>query len=291
MIENEYALIERSESAYGELSLLKHMRVERGTKDDWNELHELHYKSEGRVVGRVWRCMLGSQLVAVAVISSPRLLLAGRHVLFPRLKPGRDTKSTNTYRAKFVNKKFVLCSRIVVDTLFRAGGVSYRMLNLIARMEGKQFMEIQSSMSKFNPFAIRAGFKFVKPKQAAAYEKGLKFMKRLFDCHPADHDGVLKELEAMSPGHKARVIQEIREFYYRHSALEKTGSNLNTGTSKVDLMEIPTLIKNIQQLVFGSPMYGVYQNPDVDTKLPESIPLLAFDEQPAEEKLRNTEWH
>lgn len=283
---NEFALIERSESVTGELSLLKQMRVERGTKDDWDALHELHYKSEGKVVGRVWRCMLGNQLVAVAVISSPRLLLAGRHVMFPRLKPGNDTKSTNTYRAQFVNKNFGLCSRIVVDTLFRAGGISYRFLNLVSRMEGKQFMEIQSSMSKFNPFAIRAGLKFVKPKQAAAYEAGLKFMKRLFECHPADHSGVLIELEGMSQAHRERVLKQMREFYYRHSALEKTGSNLNAGTSKVDAMSTTLLVKNIQQLAFGSPMYGVYKNPDVGSTLPDSIPLLAFENQSITEKLK-----
>lgn len=261
------------------------MRVERGTKDDWYALHELHYKSSGKAVGRVWRCMLDDKLVAVAVVSSPRLLLAGRHVLFPKLKPGNDSKITNTYRAKFINKNFVLCSRIVVDTLFRAGGVSYRMLNIVARMEGKQFMEIQSSMSKFNPFAIRAGFNFTKPKEAAAYEKGLKFMKRLFNCHPADQEGVMLELEAMSEAHRNRTLKEIREFYYRHSALEKTGSNLNTGTSKVDAMPTLDLIKNIQQLVFGSPMYGVYKNPDVETDFPESVPLLSFDNQSTSEKL------
>jgi len=285
-MKDEYALIERAESPIAELSLLKRMRVERGTKDDWDALHELHYKSEGRVVGRYWRCMLDDQLVAVAVISSPRLLLAGRHLLFPKLKPGGDTRKTNTYRAKFINRNFVLCSRIVVDTLFRAGGVSYRMLNLIARLEGKQFMEIQSSMSRFNPFAMRAGFYFVKPREAAAYEKGLKFMRRTFKCHPADHEGVVAEIEAMSASRQDRVLSDVRDFYYKNSALEKTGSNLNTGTDKVMQMSTPSLIRNIQQLVFGSPLYGLYKNPDVGNTLPESLPLLSFDNQATDAPLQ-----
>lgn len=283
---NEYALIERAEKPVAELSLLKHMRVERGTKDDWNELHELHYKSEGKVVGRVWRCMLGNQLVGVAVVSSPRLLLAGRHLLFPKLKPGGDTTKTNTYRAKFINAKFVLCSRIVVDTLFRAGGVSYRMLNLIARMEGKQFMEIQSSMSRFNPFALRAGFYFVKPREAAAYDKGLKFMRRTFKCHPADHEGVVAEIAAMNQARQDRVLDDVRTFYYKNSALEKTGTNLNSGTDKVMAMSVEALIRNIQQLIFGSPLYGLYKNPDVSNTLPDALPLLAFDNQAPNEPLR-----
>lgn len=283
---SEDILIERSETAQGRFSLLQNMIVERGTIDDWNTLHELHYKSEGRVVGRTWRVMLEDQLVAVAIISSPRLLLAGRHAVFPKLKPGRDTRITNTYRAKFVNKNFSVASRIVVDTLFRAGGVSYRFLNLVARMEGKQFLEIQSSMSRFNPFAIRAGMLFTKPREAAAYEKGLRFMKRYFDCHPADHDGVLTELSELSELHSESVLRDMREFYYRHSALEKTGSNLNVGMTKVDAMPIPELIKQLQQLIFGSPMYGVYKNPDLGRELPTQLPLLAFDNQSPNETLR-----
>jgi ABC-type ATPase with predicted acetyltransferase domain len=283
---NNDILIKRTESPQGSFSLLKDMIVERGTIDDWYQLHELHYKSEGRVVGRTWRVMLGEQLVAVAIISSPRLLLAGRHEVFPKLKPGRDTKITNTYRAKLVNKKFSVASRIVVDTLFRAGGVSYRFLNLVARMEGKEFLEIQSSMSRFNPFAIKAGMKFTKPREAAAYDKGLRFLTRLFECHPADQEGLLTELHSMSNAHKNNVLKQLREFYYRHSALEKTGSNLGTGTSKVDAMPVVDLVKNIQQLVFGSPMYGVYQNPDADRELPAQLPLLLFDNQLPNQKLR-----
>lgn len=266
-------------------SLLGDMIVERGTKDDWESLHELHYKSEGKATGRVWRCMLGDQLVGVSVITSPRLLLAGRHQVFPKIKPGNDNKLTNTYRAKYINRNFGLASRIVVDTLFRASGVSYRMLNLVARMEGKKYMEIQSSMSKFNPFAIRAGFLFTKPKEAAAYEKGLALMTRVLACHPADHESVVSEIEEMTGAERSRVLFTLRAFYYRHSVLEKTGSKLGTGTDRADNMPVPELIRQIQQLVFAAPMYGVYQNPDVGRELPERLSLLAFDKQPTNQPL------
>ena len=279
-------LIKRSETAQGRFSLLQEMRVERGSFEDWRQLHELHYKSDGKVVGRTWRVMLGDQLVAVAIISSPRLLLTGRHEVFPNIKPGHDTKITNTHRAKFVNKNFNVASRIVVDTLFRAGGVSYRFLNLIARMEGKRFLEIQSSMSRFNPFAIKAGMRFTKPREAAAYNKGIRFLTRLFDCHPADQQGVLTELQGMSEVHREMTLDELRRFYYRHSSLEKTGKNLGSGNARVQAMPTIELVKNIQQLIFGSPMYGIYENPDAGRDLPNELPLLSFDNQLPSEPLR-----
>ncbi|BBI61690.1 hypothetical protein HSBAA_29960 [Vreelandella sulfidaeris] len=63
----------------------------------------------------------------------------------------RGTKLTNTARGKFVNDLFAIVNRSVVDTLYRGVGVSYRMINLAARMHPRQIIEIQSAMSKFSP--------------------------------------------------------------------------------------------------------------------------------------------
>ena len=62
--------------------------------------------------------------------------------------------------------------------------------------------------------------------------------------------------------------QRITELEQRNAELEKRlGAS---GTAKVDEMPVPKLLKNIQQMVLASPMYGVYQNPDhVNTDLAE----------------------
>ncbi|MCG5512846.1 hypothetical protein [Ectothiorhodospira shaposhnikovii] len=279
-------LVERPETFSGAFPLLSGMYVERGTNDDWKALQELHYKGEGRVLGRVYRCMLDGQLVGVAMMSSPRLLLSGRHDVFPKLRNGQDTHLVNVHRAKFVNRHFVLNSRIVVDTMFRAAGVSYRFLNLVARMEGKSFVEIQSSMSRFNPFAIRAGFQFAKPKHSNAYEKGLTLITRHFDSHPADALGILAEIEAMPEAYRERVLDELRLFYLKNSAREQTGTNLHgPNLERIKTYSNTRLIKSLVQLVFSTPMYGVYRNPDAGKALPERLPLLAFDNQKPSEPL------
>lgn len=283
--------ITRRDTRGGKFSLLPFMRVERGTVKDWDELHALHYKAEGSPFGpHYWRCVLNwegqKRLVGVVILSSPKLLLAPRHELFPKLKPGHDTKITNVYRAKFINANFKLNSRSVVDTMFRSVGASYRMLNLASRLEGRQYVEIQSSMSKFNPFAQRAGFIFTNPRTPPSYEKGLALFKRHFTSHPADQESILEELAGLPECIRIKTIEELKAFYYKNSAMEKTGSNLNAGTSRVDAMEPREVIKNLNQLVFASPMYGVYKNPDAGRKLPESLPLSAFDNQKPSEPLR-----
>lgn len=287
LVDNEDILIERR-AVMPRFSLMDGMRVERGTKADWDALHDLHYKAESLPAGpRYWRCVTADgDLVGIVVFSTVSLLLAPRHGVFPKLKPGNDSNFTNVHRATFLNKNFRRAARIVTDTMYRGVGVSYRMVNLAMRMEGFRFIEIQSSMSKFNPFDVKSGFRHAHLKSAAAYEKGLKFMRTLFSAHPADHQAVLVELNQMSQAFREKTLQEMREFYYRHSSREKTGSNLHAGTGRVDAMEPAHLLRELQQLIFASPVYGIWQNPDLGRPVPDVLPLSAFDLQSPTEPLR-----
>ncbi len=281
-------VIERNNSAVPRFSLMDGMRVERGTKQDWDELHDLHYKAENLPAGpRFWRCVTADgTLVGIVVFSTVSLLLAPRHQVFPKLKPGNDSHFTNVHRATFLNANFRRAARIVTDTMYRGIGVAYRMINLAMRMEGRRFIEIQSSMSKFNPFDVKAGFKHAHLKPAAAYVQGLKFMRSQFKSHPADHQAVMNELNSFSEEHRGRVMLAMQEFYYRHSAREKTGGNLNVGTGKVALMVPEHLLRELQQLVFASPVYGIWTNPDLGKEMPLSLPISAFDLQLPNEPLR-----
>jgi hypothetical protein len=200
--------------------------------------------------------------------------------VFKNLKPGAgDTKITNTYRYKFINKNFRVVSRFVVDTMYRGIGCGYRMMNLVSRMEGNTFMEIQSSMSKFNLFGQKAGFRFVRPLNANKYEIGLKFFRTHFESSPQDFEAILAELQAKPPAERERLLQLCKDFYYRHSALEKTGNNRDRGQGRVDAMSERTIIKGLQQIVLASPMYGIWTNPDRHGTIPQRLPLTAFDRQ------------
>lgn len=289
--DNQDILIERRSPAPGQqLSLLADMYVERGTNDDWMALHELHYKADGKPIGpKVWRCMLGDELIGVCMFSVPKMLLSGRNEVFKHLRPnvnGKDNSLINRARAIYMNKVMMTNSRLVVDTMYRGAGIAYRFQNIASRMTGMKYVEFQSSMSKFNPFAMKAGYKFIKPKRSANYERGMQFFRRHFTAIPSDYVGVKEELAAMPEYMRERVIREMRAFYYQFSSMEKSGDNRMNGTSRVDAMPTDALIKNLQQLVLASPLYGVFVNPDHDVDLPARIPLMAFDYQAPTEKLR-----
>lgn len=279
--------VERVESPPRRFSLLDDMTVERGTKSDWDALHHLHYKAESLPPAPVfYRCMRRNELVGVVVLSLCSLLSAPRHVMLPNLKPGQDTTLTNKHRPKWLNANMRRAARIITSTMYRGTGVSYRMVNLACRMEGVRYVEIQSSMSKFNPFDQKAGFKRAPLKRAAAYDLGVKFFRQNFSAIPSDHQAILEEFESRPKGYQKVLLEQLREFYYRHSAREKTGQNLNAGMDKVNQMSASALIREIQQLVFASIVYGLYENPDFGrTDLPSKLPLLAYDNQSVNEPL------
>lgn len=274
-----------------QLSLLSEIYVEPGTKEDWDLLHELHYKADTLGIGpRYWRIVLHGRTIGVGVMTVPKMLLSGRNELFVHLRPnrnGKDNRMINKYRAEWLNKHVCTNSRLVIDTMYRGAGIAYRAQNLMMRMTGCLYVEFQSSMSRFNPFAKKAGIEFSEPKRATNYERGLQFFRRWFESVPTDYVGVKEELDAMPESIRNKCIAEMRKFYYTFSSMEKSGDNRMNGTRRVDEMTHEKLIKNTQQLVFASPLYGVFKNPDAfehykaktEFEFPSRLPLMAFDNQ------------
>ena len=268
-------------------SLMGEMFVERGTKADWDLLHDLHYKAENLPIGpRFWRLSLRGQTVGVLVTGNPKGLLRERHMAFPNIKPkGGDTKRQNTERYMWINQNIRVISRFVVDTMYRGIGAGYRMMNLVSRMEGVRIVEIQSAMSKYNQFGQKAGFTFIKPMHASKFEQGLKFFRSHFAASPQDYEALLEELRSKPVYEQEDLLHACKEFYYRHSALEKTGANREKGAERVAAMTDKAVIKAIQQITLASPMYGYYLNPDFKRAVPSRLPMTAYDWQKPNEPL------
>lgn len=271
-------------------SLLDEIYVERGTKEDWELLHELHYKAEKLPVGpQFYRCVLRGQTIGVGILSVSKMLSSGRNEVFPHLRPnkdGLDTEEMNRHRAKWINRNMRTNSRLVLDTMYRGVGIAYRMQNIMCRISGWKYVEFQSSMSRFNPFAQKAGFRFTKPKRSSNYERGMELFNRYFTSNPNDYVAVMEELDAMPVHVNENTVKAMRDFYYRYSSMEKSGNARLNGTKRVDEMPVGTLLKNLQQLVFACPLYGVYVNPDFGKSLPGKIEITQFDKQGVNEPLK-----
>lgn len=276
------------------LSFLDDIVVRKGTREDWKILEALHYKNHGTTTpGAHYYVMeLHQDIIGVLMMASPKLLLKERHVAFPKLKPGKDTKVTNVARMKWINANMAIVARCVVDTMYRGAGLAYRFTNIASRMEPKKFIEIQSAMSKYNQFAQKAGFLFVPPMRSNKYDVGMQFFRQTFKADPADLEAILNELESMSPIVREKTLEKVRVFYRKHSMMENTGKALiDNGKGlfsdrRVQRLPARELIYQLQAMVISCPLYGVYTNPDFDRKLPEKIPLTFFDRQKTNEKLQ-----
>jgi ABC-type ATPase with predicted acetyltransferase domain len=279
-------IITRVQNPIPKFPLLQEMYVERGERADWDLLSHLHYKSHSTPVGaKYWRLVFRGETIGVCVFGMSRPLLKERHAIFPKLTPGKDTQISNIHRYRYINDNFRVIGRFVVDTMFRSSGVAYRFANLASRQYGFQFTEIQSSMSKYNLFAQKAGFTFTKPIRSIHYDKGLNFMRKWFAAHPADQEALMEEYSGMSKSHQQKVENELKAFYFKHSPLEKTGSRRHYSKGVVDDWPVRRTISKIQGLCFSTPLYGIYRSPDFGKELPERLPLLAFDMQKPDQPL------
>ncbi len=267
--------------------LLQEMMVEPGSVEDWNLLQDLHYKAEKLPIGpHFYKLTLHGQTIGVLVTAVVKGMVRERNMVFPNIKPGAgETRLTNTNRYFYINRNFRVVSRFVIDTMYRGIGCGYRMMNLVSRIEGPRFMEIQSSMSKFNYFGQKAGFRFVKPMNANNHDKVLKFFRKHFVSNPQDYEALLGEVSLMSEEHQAELLEEFKEFYSANSALENTTRGGVQMEGRVARMDMRACIRGIQQIGLASPMYGVWQNPDYGRKIPKTMPLSWFDNQAPRDKL------
>lgn len=301
ILDTDDIIVKRVEGAgKHRLSILEHCYVEKGTIDDWKALCELHYKGHTLAAGsRFVRCVYEHNgertLIGIMVFANPRPLDRDRMRVFPHMKPnqdGRDTTLMNKHRIKEgLNKNFTWNNRTVLDTMYRSAGIAYRFKNLAYRLYcteyKKKIVESRSSMGKFNPFSIKTGMKFTQPTAANALQAGIAFFKSNFTSSPYDVVALLEELKNMPPGTREFTEQKLREFYYKNSSMEKSGDKRLLGTSRVDGLDIGYVLRQTQQLVFGSTVYWVWgPNPDAGRPLPVKIPLLAFDNQGVMEPLR-----
>ncbi|EFI6582048.1 hypothetical protein BCC01_004855, partial [Escherichia coli] len=91
------------------LDFLERMTVTKGTVEDWHALKSLHYKTDGKPFAPTYyRCELDDRLVGVVVMAYPKLLLAPRHRMFPKLKPTTNTTVANQYWGRYVNNNFAV---------------------------------------------------------------------------------------------------------------------------------------------------------------------------------------
>lgn len=133
-----------------ECSLVKEMRIEEGTTEDWKKLAYFHYRSHKLPAPRkIFRLTRGEELCGVIVYSYPPPTCFGRRLVLSKMTQ------------KELNEKLSTISRVVVHPKYRSIGLGQKIVKETLPLCGTQYAEMVAVMAKYNPFAEKAGMKKV----------------------------------------------------------------------------------------------------------------------------------
>jgi ABC-type ATPase with predicted acetyltransferase domain len=127
-------------------SLVKEMKVEVGSREDWLKLAVFHYRGHKTAVARhFFRLVRGSELCGVIVYAYPPPACFGRRLVLPRMS------------MQEINAQLSLISRLVVHPKYRTVGLGAMLIRETLPLAGTQFVELIAVMPKYSPFAEKAG--------------------------------------------------------------------------------------------------------------------------------------
>lgn len=248
-------------AAAAECSLLREMRVEEGTIEDWRKLSAFHYRSHNVSARRGIFCIRRhDELCAVIVYCYPFPQCTGRNQVLPKMT------------LKELNQNLSIISRIVVHPKYRTIGLGEKLIRDSLQLAGTPYVEMIAVMPKYNPFAERAGMHkvFVKEPPKAAINVTAELEKLGFDNRfLASQRYVRAKLEGLSESQLAELRATIshnghpmyREIVgaVRHGTGEAV-KNYRVEMEKADLDKLARLVK-IAAVLLQTKVYLFWSRP------------------------------
>jgi ABC-type lipoprotein export system ATPase subunit/GNAT superfamily N-acetyltransferase len=187
-----------------ECSLIREMRIQEGTTEDWRKIAGFHYRSH-KIAGprKIFCLKRGEELCGVIVYAHPPPTCFGRRLVLPKMT------------MKELNEKLSIISRVVVHPKYRTIGLGARLVKETLPLAGTLYVEMPAVMAKYNPFAEKAGMQKIAeqppPKEALAIAETLR--KLGFNIHLlASEKYVLNKLKSLSE----KEIQTIKEAFIKN---------------------------------------------------------------------------
>jgi energy-coupling factor transporter ATP-binding protein EcfA2 len=187
-----------------ECSLIREMRIEEGTTEDWRKLAALHYRSHKIAAPRkIFRLKRGEELCGVIVYSYPPPTCFGRKLTLPKMS------------MKELNEKVSVISRVVVHPKYRTIGLGEKLVRETLPLAGTPYVEMPAVMAKYNPFAEKAGMRKIAeqppPKEALKIAETLRQIG--FNIHLLGSEKyVLNRLQNLNE----EDIDKIRKAFITH---------------------------------------------------------------------------
>ncbi|MGD0495572.1 MAG: ParB N-terminal domain-containing protein [Candidatus Bathyarchaeia archaeon] len=141
-------------------SILKNMRVEKGSLEDYEKLKRFHYRSKNEKESAslrmkdCYKLLYGDSLIGVIVYSHSFLNLKPRNMVFGEryvFTPG------DLHKARLVNEEIARISRVIIHPKFRAIGLGELLVKETLSKTNTRVVEVLAVMARYNPFFEKAG--------------------------------------------------------------------------------------------------------------------------------------
>jgi GNAT superfamily N-acetyltransferase len=140
------------------------MRIEPGTKKDWERLCSFHYRGHGISVPRkIFKVTRGDELCGVIVYTYPPPACYGRRFMLPKMAMAE------------LNQKLSTINRVVIHPKYRTIGLGEKLIHETLPQVGTPYVELIAVMARYSPFAEKAGM------QKVAAQHSIESVKKLME--------------------------------------------------------------------------------------------------------------
>jgi ABC-type ATPase with predicted acetyltransferase domain len=232
-----------------ECSLTKEMKIEEGTRADWQKLSSFHYRGHKVAVPRkIFRLVRKDELCGVIVYSYPPPACYGRRLVLPRMT------------IQEMNKQLSIINRVVVHPKYRTIGLGAKLIHDTLPIVGTPYVELIAVMPKYSPFAEKAGMqKIVEQQTVESISSITKTLQDLgFDFQLLGSERYVQEkLKRLSSKQISQLKSAFiknkhprfkKEFASSHQPFGKT-SDYEKCVQNADLEKIAKLVKLLSLLL------------------------------------------
>jgi N-acetylglutamate synthase-like GNAT family acetyltransferase len=200
-------------------SILEKVRIEKGSREDYEKLKRFHYRSknekelESLRTRDCYRLLYGNCLIGVIIYSVSYLNLKPRNMVFGEryvYTPG------NLYKARLINEEITRISRVVIHPKFRGIGLGEFLVKETLTRVNAKVVEVLAVMARYNPFFEKAGMLRVDyQRNETAVDKKIKAFleKQSFDFKLAKPKAYCRNFfNQLNDKDKKELLENLKEF-------------------------------------------------------------------------------
>ena len=258
-----YVEVSRLNPRPSSCSILRKIRLEDGSYEDYKALAPFHYIGRSAAyVRNIYKAVaeIGGrkELAGVIVYSHPYLEVSARNIAIPELKALRKTLGPRAY-AKLIDGSFSRISRVIVHPKYRGIGIGTMLVRETMRRVGTAYVEALAVMARYNPFFEKAGMKRIEyeTKSRKKIKKALEELELLgVDTSLINSKAYLRRTLGEMSRRRLRKIAKIAEKIAR--------SRLRNSKiiEKIEGLDVDVLI-DVLSKVRAKPEYFIWRNQEV----------------------------